>query len=64
MRCDIFQKILIISTAGFFYYLAARSIDLSIQSLEYSYEFNLFIVGLANTLGFVSASTLINIKAM
>lgn len=53
---------IIIGLAGFFNFLAGRSIDLSLQSLDYGYDFNLFIVGLANALGFISASKLFYTK--
>jgi hypothetical protein len=33
-----------------------KGIELSIQSLEYSFNFNLFIVGISNIFGFASAS--------
>jgi hypothetical protein len=56
LRCDIVTKIIIIGMVGTFYTMAAKSIELSIQSLEYSYNFNLLIVGVSNVFGFVSAS--------
>lgn len=56
MRCDIFQKVAIIGLAGCFYHMCSKSIDLSIQSLEFSYNFNLFVVGLSNICGFATAS--------
>lgn len=55
LSCDIFTKILIIGVAGFLYTLAGSSIDLSIQNLNYSYNFNLFIIGVSNIFGFLSA---------
>ena len=55
LSCDILTKVIIIGLAGCFYTLAGTSIDLSIQNLNYSYNFNLLIMGLSNIFGFVSA---------
>jgi hypothetical protein len=56
MEWDIFFKAVIIGLAGFSYLIVSKSIELSIQDLKYSYNFNLFIVGVSNLFGFISAS--------
>jgi hypothetical protein len=56
MEWDIFFKAVIIGLAGFSYLIVSKSIELSIQDLKYSYNFNLFIVGVSNLCGFLSAS--------
>jgi hypothetical protein len=61
LRCDIALNVLLIGLSGFFYQLSAKSIEFSIQNLKYSYSFNLFIVGLSNVCGFVSAGSCIPI---
>ena len=55
LNCDILSKVVIIGLAGCFYTLAGTSIDLSIQNLNYSYNFNLLVMGLSNICGFFSA---------
>ena len=39
-----------------FYTMAGTSIDLSLQSLKLSYNFNLALVGVFNIVGYLSAS--------
>jgi hypothetical protein len=55
LRCDIVSKILIIGTVGCFFAMAVKSIEMSIQGLAYSYNFNLIIVGFSNIFGFLAA---------
>lgn len=54
-NCDIMTKVIIIGFAGLLYTLTNASIDLSIQNLNNSYNFNLLIMGLSNICGFLSA---------
>ena len=56
MRCDILQAVMILGLTGCFIQMVTKSIQLSIQSLQYSYNFNLFVIGLSNLLGYLTAS--------
>lgn len=58
IRCDIFIRIVIIGVVGFFYNIAVKSIELSVQNLKNSYNLNLLIIGLSNIWGYVTASSL------
>lgn len=55
LRRDIIIKIAIIGVVGCFYTMANRSIEMSIQNLHYSYNFNLLIIGVSNICGYFSA---------
>ena len=55
LNCDIITKIIIIGLAGSMYTLTNSGMDLSIQNLNNSYNFNLLIMGLSNVCGFLSA---------
>lgn len=54
------QAVVIIGLAGAFYQLAGQSMGLTIQNMQYSYNFNLLLLGLSGICGFLSASTLIS----
>jgi hypothetical protein len=57
MKCHIIKAIIILGLLGMFYTLAGSSIDLSLQSLKLSYNFNLALVGVFNIVGYITAST-------
>lgn len=59
LNCDIITKIIIIGLGGCFYTLTNSAMDLSIQNLNNSYNFNLLIMGLSNICGFLSACNLL-----
>lgn len=56
MRCDIFQAALILGLTGCLINMVGKSLELSIQSFKFSYNLNLFVLGLSNALGYLTAS--------
>lgn len=56
IRCDIFTNIVVLGLVGLFYGLVGTTIDLSIQGLKLSYNFNLLIIGFSNLIGYFTAS--------
>lgn len=62
LRGDIMKAIILIGLSAALYQMAIKSIQLSIQSLESSYNFNLFIGGIANICGFLTASKYVMTK--
>jgi hypothetical protein len=42
---------------GCFYAITSKSIEFSLQNLEFSYNINLLIVAVANVTGFLTASS-------
>jgi hypothetical protein len=57
MKCHIIEAIIILGLLGMFQSMAGSSIDLSLQSLKLSYNFNLALVGASNIVGYLTAST-------
>jgi hypothetical protein len=51
------QAVVVIGLSGAFYQLGGQSMGLTIQNMEYSYNFNLLLLGLSGICGFLSAST-------
>jgi hypothetical protein len=56
VRWDVMRAVVVIGLAGASYQMAYKSIELSMQSLEFSYNFNLFVLGISGVCGFSAAS--------
>lgn len=56
LKWEVLSSVLIIGLAGCFFSMSQKALELSLQTLHYSYNFNLLLVGCSNIFGFLAAS--------